>query len=390
MISEQYLTWKTYGVSRSDKAPLVEFVVEGLRRRGCNVTSVSSLNRAPYLIAFETPSGERQVILAYVFYANAKVTNERPEDEHRFQIKYGGNLKSVLEVAVDPNGAITTIFLGIDVARGIFIAADPLLNAHSPMSRSVEFKRNNVEEVLNRGWAVWERDRLPGKSERAEPIADLRTEVLIGGTQDRVLDLISLERMAFGLDPGERHLLADKIDELTAAPAAHPILKEMQLESDELLELIAGTSRLRMAVRGWVAETHLERELSRLSGVTECHRLTAEGVPDISLRWRDSPPILVECKNVLRTTYTDGRPKLDFQRTRASKNDRCSRYYAPSDFQVVAACLHAVTERWEFRFATTAELPQHSSCAGKIANMLAVAEPLFTNQADIVFDKCSH
>ena len=37
-------------------------------------------------------------------------------------------------------------------------------------------------------------------------------------------------------------------------------------------------------------------------------------------------------------------------RTRASKADPCSRFYSPNDFDVVAACLHAVSERWEFRY----------------------------------------
>lgn len=74
--------------------------------------------------------------------------------------------------------------------------------------------------------------------------------------------------------------------------------------------------------------------------------------------------ILLECKNVLRTTYAGGIPKLDFQRTRASKSDPCLRYYMPSDFQVLAACLHPVTEQWEFKFALTSKLPPHGSLPG--------------------------
>lgn len=30
---------------------------------------------------------------------------------------------------------------------------------------------------------------------------------------------------------------------------------------------------------------------------------------------------------------------------------------APTDFDVVAACLHAVTEKWEFRYILSGELP---------------------------------
>ena len=61
-----------------------------------------------------------------------------------------------------------------------------------------------------------------------------------------------------------------------------------------------------------------------------------------------------------------------------------------NEFQVLAACLHAVTEAWEFCFALTSELPRHNKCLGRIKNMLAVSEPLFTTRPELVFDKCSH
>ena len=47
-----------------------------------------------------------------------------------------------------------------------------------------------------------------------ELLPDIRTEILIGGRQERLLDLMLLERVARGLDPGERHLIADKFSEL--------------------------------------------------------------------------------------------------------------------------------------------------------------------------------
>jgi hypothetical protein len=219
-------------------------------------------------------------------------------------------------------------------------------------------------------------------------LADNRTEVLIGGKPERLLDLILLERIAGGLDPGERHLIADKLKVLperrrSSEPALlhmadHKLLEELQIEPNALFDLISSASRLKMAVRGWVAEAHLERHLKRIDGVTDCSRLQGDGKPDISLRWKGSKPILVECKNVLRTTYADGLPKLDFQRTRAAKSDPCSRYYAPSDFHVVAACLHPVTEHWEFKFALTSQLPAHGSCPGRIDNNVRVSGDTFS------------
>ena len=389
-------TWKTYSVRRADKAPLLRFLVEALEMRGCQVLHASEPSRAPFYIVFETPRGERHGVLAYAFFANAKLTNNRPDDEHRFQIKYGSELKGVLEVGVDPAALITTIFLGIDPERRVFVAADPLMNNPSPMSRSIEFKAQNVEEILARGWTAWERERKPPKT-RTRPTAqldeDTRVQVLIGGTQDRVLDLIQLERLARDLDPGERHLLADKLavraSDKAAPSISHKVLDELSVPAEALLDLIDGASRLKMAVRGWVAESHLVAVLSAVPGVTDCERLEGDGQPDVQLRWKGGPPILVECKNVLRKPTAAGLPRVDFQRTRASKEDPCSRYYQPADFSVLAACLHAVTEEWRFSFALTSELSSHGTCPGRIASNVIVTGPVFTDRPELVFDKCS-
>ncbi|MDN2583889.1 hypothetical protein [Aquibium sp. ELW1220] len=384
------LEWKTYSVSWADKEPLLAFVLRGLEMRDCRIVHFSEPNRAPFYIVFDAPSGERHGILVYAFYANARPTTRRPQDEHRFQVKYGGNLKGVLEVAVDPSNLVTTLFMGIDTGEGLFVAADPLMNTPAPMSRSIEFKRAHVDRIRAYGWAVWERDRRPGKS-RNRPTADLedfRTEVLVGGRQDRLLDLVALERIACGLDPGERHLVADKLKELKPNErwVPHAVLEEFGIAPEALFDLIEGASRLKMAVRGWVAEQHLFDALRRLDGVSDCTRLEADGKPDLSIRWKGGAPILIECKNTLRTRYADGRPKVDFQKTRASKGNPCSRYYRSDDFSVLAACLHSVTENWEFRYALTADLEPHKTCSGRIANMIGVAEPKFSADAGSVFE----
>jgi hypothetical protein len=393
---ERAFGWKVYSVSARDKEPLLRFIREALEARGCTIQHVGPANRAPFHVVLDLPGGERISVLVYAFLANAKVTRNRPADEHRFQIKYGGDLSGVIDVAVDPLGVTTTIFVGIDLDRKVFVAADPLMNNPSPMSRSVEFKTEHVEKIVADGWAAWERERREAKTttRRAfELLPDIRTEILIGGRQERLLDLILLERVARGLDPGERHLIADKFRELPGRSAAsrlsHKLLDELNIAPEALLDLISSASRLKMAVRGWVAETHLEAHLKGIDGVTECRRIQEEGKPDISLRWRGSRPILIECKNVLRTTYAGGIPKLDFQRTRASKCDPCSRYYMPSDFQVVAACLHPVTEQWEFRFALTSELPAHGTCEGRIDNNIRVASDHFSAQPDGVLNRLS-
>ncbi len=90
---------------------------------------------------------------------------------------------------------------------------------------------------------------------------------------------------------------------------------------------------------------------------------------------------------MLRTTYAGNIPKLDFQRTRAAKSDPCSRYYLPSDFQVVAACMHPMTEAWEFRFALTRELPEHTHCPGRVDNNIRVSAERFSPRIADVLDR---
>lgn len=108
--------------------------------------------------------------------------------------------------------------------------------------------------------------------------------------------------------------------------------------------------------------------LAELPGVTDCTRLEEDGQPNVRIALYGDRPILIECKNILRSTYADGTCRLDFQRTRASKADPCSRYYAPGEFDLVAACLHPRTERWEFRYALTADLDPHDKCQGRLSN----------------------
>jgi hypothetical protein len=380
MASFEYKKWS---VSRRDKEPLLLFIVDGLKAAGCTVLFTSEATHAPFLITYETPAGERQGVLVYAFFANSKVTENRPDDEHRFQIKYGKKQPGVLlQIEQDPSRILTTLFVGIDTERGILVGADPVLHDRTKMFISLEFKRHCVVEIQTKGWHAWERDRRsPKKPDEDEPLLE---EVLVGVRKERVLDFIQFERLALGLDAGHRQLLAEQL--LGASPVAaaakkktHALANELGLPSDSILDLIQATGRLKMAVRGWVAEVHLENFLKDVPGVQDCHRIDGEGQPDIELRFRGSKPILIECKNVLRKTTKVGEPRVDFQRTRASKSDPCSRYYQPTDFTILAACLHAVTEQWDYRFALTRDLPAHNSCCGRISNNIRVGVSWYTD-----------
>lgn len=382
-------TFRAYNVKPSDREPIVRFMVEALEKQGCTIIHRPSAKTAPFRITFETPEGERLGVVAYAFLANNERVRNRPADEHRFQVKYGGDLSGLHNIWQDPYGLYVTVFLGINPDRGIFAAADPLLHSPTRFSVSVEFKDEHVDRILRQGWVAWERERRGGiphpKRKRAARAVDDHGqplfEVIVGGTQEHFLRLVRFERDAYAESPGERHYLADHLvgrelasrSPLVAPPALvskerlHALAQEFALPEARVLDLIAERRMLKMAVRGSVAEEHLLIELSAVPGVKNPHRLADDRGPDVELTFRGRR-INIECKNSSRIRTAEGFEKIDLQRTRAAKSDPCSRYYRPSEFDIVAACIHAVTERWTFKYAATLDLDPHKSCKGRLSN----------------------
>jgi hypothetical protein len=374
---------RLYNVHRADREPLVRFMVGALEGQGCRIVYASEPTTAPFVITFETSSGERLGVVAYAFRAGRKETKNRPPDERSFQVKYGSKLaNNTHPIWQDPFGLFTTVFVGISPEHGYFVALDPEMHNPTKFFIRVEYKDKHAEEISKNGWVAWERDRRGHE----EPV-----EVLVGGTAEHFLDLVRFERAAHGLDPGNRQLLAERPELFKGAPTApppletleqiaqHPLLSEFQLSADEVLDLIANARRLKMAVRGWVAEEKLRDKISKLQGITHCQKIDTEGGADLEIRLRGGPRLTIECKNVLRVPNKQGIPRLDFQRTRDSKKDPCSRFYAPTDFDVVAACLHARTERWEFKYILPCNLSPHTKCAGKLANNVLVGDAWSTD-----------
>lgn len=374
---------RTYPVSSARRQPLLDFMLRGLEDAGCKVLHAPPAGQAPFVITFETPSGERMGIVAYAFLANRTPTKNRPLNERTFQIKYGSKADyyedNLHELWQDPMGMFTTLLIGIDPVRGYCISADPIIHSPTKFFIRLEFKDEHAEEILKRGWFAWER------AKRRAGAHEHRFETLVGARREQFLDLIRFERAIRGADPGDRYEIASRhiaylptsaaprlADEgLVREAASHPLVQQFKLTPEEILDLISGARRLKMAVRGWVAEEHLRSVLSATPNVV-AERLDIEGAPDLKVSWRGGPPLLIECKNVGREPDRDGRPRIDFQRTRAAKGDPCSRYYRPSDFDIVAACLHGVTEQWDFRYVLPTELAAHKTCEGRLSNNVRV------------------
>jgi len=373
--------YRTYRVLAADRGPLLEFMLDSLRAEGCIILRSSEPNEAPFRISFVTPAGERMGIIAYAFLANQKLTKNRPDDEHRFQVKYGSKDGELHDLHQDPFQLYTTLFVGINPERGFFVGADPEVHNPTKFFISVEFKQDHVDEIEKHGWHAWERET---RGREGEPV-----EVLVGGTSKSFLQYVRFERAALREDQGHRQLLAERIADVplsplfssqpvadgtaaVAAPAIHALAREFEMPEAQVLDLIASARRLKMAVRGWVAEEKLVSALGQVRGVSECVRLDEEGGADVRLRFRASRPLFVQCKNVLRKTMADGTARVDLQKTRASLGDPCSRYYKVGEYDLIAVCLHAVTDKWVFSYAVPGVLDKHRSCAGRLANNVRI------------------
>lgn len=392
---------RRYRVSRRE--PLVEFILSALRTCGAEILSPPNSRSAPFEIGIRTPAGRQLDLICYAFFANKYRQRGRPKDEHRFQVKYGSEFKKYhrLFIAREPNRI--TLMFGAHLEEDLFIAVDPSMHEWTRFSKSVELKTGDLLLAKEFGWHGWERDRSNGRRILTMPFEDVRTEGLLAFTPSHFLRYVLFEEIATGIDPGERLLLAEQLSDRTLSAhvpsespppvspysprTPHPLEVELGLPANTILDMIGSAFRLKVAVRGRAAEQHLEEQLRTAAGVSRVTPLDRDGWPDFEVRFRRRRPIRIECKNVLRKTTTKGDPRVDFQKTRASKNKPCSRFYKSSQFEVLAACLHPVTTRWEYHFSDTASLPDHPQCPGHITARIVVEGPSWTPDLSGLLDR---
>ncbi len=165
--------------------------------------------------------------------------------------------------------------------------------------------------------------------------------------------------------------MSDRVERNTHT-TGHRLENLLGLSAYDILDVIEEHFRLLVAVRGSVAEHHLGRHLREVPGVSNVRSLDEDGRPDFELTF-ERTAFRIECKNSLRQRTKGGAARVDFQKTRAAKNDPCSRFYHPDQFEVLAACLHPVTDAWNFQFCSTRDLPRHRDCEARIATNVVVA-----------------
>jgi hypothetical protein len=93
----------------------------------------------------------------------------------------------------------------------------------------------------------------------------------------------------------------------------------------------------------------------------------------------DGRSLAVECKNASPQAYADGTPKAEVQKTRAAKADPTSRLYAPSAFDVLAACMYGPWRTWTFRYKRAADLVRHVEHTGRIAPLQRIDDTWTTS-----------
>lgn len=367
----------------------VDAIAAAIARSGGTVVRAPSPNEAPFEFEVRLPDGKPLMLVCYAFTANKYRQKGRPAGEHRMQVKYGNEFDRLHDIYIDRGGAKTTLFFGVHDEEDLFIAVDPALHNPTWFSSSIELKDENVQLAVKTGWHGWERDRVHRGRRRVLPQESLVSEAMLAFTPEHFLTYARFERVATGIDTGERLILINDIgDDLRRGggaksiidqrldvklpPTEHKLLAQYGLPIDELLDLIASRNRLNTAVRGGVAEVHLQKLLKRTRGVTNLEKIELDGQPDFKLHYRHQP-IRIECKNA-SPEKVRGLPKVDFMKTRAAIGNRCSRYYAPSQFEVLAACIYPITKVWEFRFSLTKTLPPHKNCPGKLAERVLVED----------------
>lgn len=360
-----------YRVSR--RADLYDFILRAVEASGARVLFASDVGLAPMFIGAQLDSDERIGMLIYPFRMTRNTIRNRPQDEVRGQLRYGSEAswEHAHPLARDVAGVDVTLVVGVDLEDELLVGLDAALWDPLPMGISFYVKLAEIEEAQASGWHVWEKVNKGG-SKRVDPRSPTRLETVVAFEPDRLIDYARLERRATSLrlDPPLRFAtavaMADRSHREGPQPR-HVLEEQFALSSEQILDIIGGRNRLAVAVRGGVAEHHLERYLARHESVVRISRLDLDAMHDFDVLLRSGETLRVECKNASPKPYPNGDFKVEVQKTRASKGDPASRFYPVEAFDIVAACLFSAVGRWEFRFGPTSAMARHKEFRDRLA-----------------------
>lgn len=388
-MNEAWLARRSFGeVYRVHKrADLHGFLQDAVRSSGGRLLYVSQSSRAPIYLGVQLDSDERIGMLIYPFRVTRNTIKNRPTDEVRGQLRYGSEEAWTRPhpVGRDIAGVDVSMILGIDLAGGVVIGLDANLWDPLPMGISFYAKDAELDQAKQTGWHVWEKVNRGG-TRRVDARSPSNLETVVAFTPDRLIDYARLERRstALRLDPPLRFKAAVAMsDAVEDRPSRHVLEDQFALSSEQILDIISGRNRLSVAVRGGVAEHHLEQQLRAAPDVVEVRRLDVDAKHDFDVVLGDGRTLRVECKNASPHAAADGSYRVEVQKTRASKGDPASRFYPADGFDVVAACLFSPTGRWEFRFGQTAQMPRHREFPDRLTPIQRIDSSWTTTLAQV-------
>ncbi|MGC0142650.1 MULTISPECIES: hypothetical protein [Micrococcales] len=362
------------------RSDLHAFLLDAVRASGGRVLYASDPHRAPVYLGVQLSSDERIGMLVYPFRVTRNSIKNRPDDEVRGQLRYGAeeSWKREHPLGRDVAGVDVTMILGVDLADGVILGLDANLWDPLPMGISFYAKDAEIMQAKASGWHVWEKINRTG-TKRSEPRSPTNLETVVAFTPDRLIDYARLERRATSLrlDPPLRYSAAVALADETAVdelPRRHVLEEQFALTSEQILDIIGGRNRLSVAVRGGVAEYHLEHLLESSPDISAVERLDVDAMHDFNVILADGRLMRVECKNASPKTSASGSFKVEVQKTRASKGDPASRFYPVDGFDVVAACLFSPTGRWEFRYGLTSRMSRHKDFPDRLAPIQTITD----------------
>jgi hypothetical protein len=235
---------KRYSGLRQSK--VVARIEEALRECGAEILVRSDPTTAPFEFTVKTPTGVQRELICYAFRAKAYQRARGRPVRHRFQIMYGSGCDRCHQLYFDSRGKKTTLLFGVHLELGLFVGVDPRMHSPTWFPRSVEFKATDLEPAGAQRWHAWERERSDARR-RVRPEESLLTETVIAFQPDQFLRYVEFERMASGLDCGERCLLSDRIerglsqrDAQRSANGRHSLEVQLGLPASDILNLVMG------------------------------------------------------------------------------------------------------------------------------------------------------
>ena len=277
------------------RSDLHDFLVNAVEAAGGRVLYASDPSRAPVYLGVQLDSDERIGMLVYPFRITRNTIKNRPDNEVRGQLRYGSedSWKREHPVGRDVAGVDVTMIIGIDIANRVLLGLDANLWDPLPMGISFYAKDADIEQAKDSGWHVWEKVNRGG-TKRSEARSPTNLETVVAFTPDRLIDYARLERRATALrlDPPLRFAaasaMADRV--LPDEPQRRHVLEEQfALTSEQILDIIGGRNRLSVAVRGGVAEFHLEQQLVGAAGIASVQRLDVDAMHDFDITQERQP-----------------------------------------------------------------------------------------------------